>query len=123
MSENVPSAMGPERAAYLSRATVAVAARLVSQMLDELAAPSMGSSSVQDRMLMGALKPWIPKLRDTLLAKLSEADPVSMERILGATSTAIESILAQAPGDPLPRYRIDWDADGVLVLVPLDAAA
>lgn len=72
---------------------------------------------------MMALRPWIPKLRDTLLAKLSEADPVSVERILGATSTAIESILAQAPGDPLPRYRIDWDSDGVLVLVPLEAAA
>lgn len=69
------------------------------------------------------MKPWIPKLRDTLLAKLSEADPVSIERLVGATATAIESILAQAPGDPLPRFRMDWDAgDGHMVLIPLEAA-
>ena len=73
---------------------------------------------------MRAMKPWIPKLRDTLLAKLSEADPVTVERMIGATATAIESILAQAPGEPLPRFRMDWDpANGHLVLIPLEEAA
>jgi hypothetical protein len=72
-------------------------------------------------MMMKVLRPWIPKLRDTLLSKLSETDPVSVERMMGATALAIDSILAQAPGDPLPRYRMDWDpTDGHLVLVPLE---
>lgn len=124
MSENVPSTMDPERARYLTAATVAVATRLVGQMLDELSAPSTDSQrSLPDQLMTRALKPWMPKLRDTLLSKLSEADPVMVERVLGATSTAIESILVQAPGEPLPRYRIDWAADGALVLVPLDEAA
>lgn len=124
MTENVPSEMDPERGRYLREVTVAVATRLVGQMLEDLAAPSTGSpSSAADRLMIKVIQPWIPKLRDTLLSKLSEADPVSVERIIGATATAIESILAQAPGTPLPRYRIDWDDQGALVLVPLDVAA
>lgn len=116
-------AIDPERAAYLTRTMVAVAAALVGQMLDDLARPSTDSpSSLTDRMMMGALRPWIPKLRDTLLAKLSEADPVMVERMLGATATALESILSQAPGEPLPRFLMDWDpADGHMVLIPVAA--
>lgn len=116
-----PSTMAPERAEYLRQTTVAVAARLVAQMLDDLAGDaSTDTRSLQDRLLLGTLRPWIPKLRDTLLAKLSEADPESIERLMGAAAIAMESILAQAPGDPQPRYRIDWDPQGAMVLIPLE---
>jgi hypothetical protein len=119
--ESVPSETVNERGEYLRTTLVAVAARLVGQMLDELAGASTATpSSLQDRLLMSTLRPWIPKLRDTLLHKLSETDPASMEQLMGATATALESILAQAPGEPLPRYRIDWDDAGTLVLVPLE---
>lgn len=71
---------------------------------------------------MAALRPSLPKLRAVLLSKLSEADPVGIERLMGATSTAIEGILYHAPGEPLPRCRFDWTPDGQLTLVPLEAA-
>lgn len=114
-------AVAPERAAYLSRTATALATRLLAQMLEELAAGSTDSASLGDRAMLAVLRPWIPKLRDTLLSKLSEVDPVSLERNAGAIALAIESILAQAPGDPLPRYRMDFDSAGRLVLLPLEA--
>lgn len=121
MLETAPPTISPERGEYLTGTMVAVAARLVGQMLDEVSQPSTDSpSSAGDRLMMMALKPWIPKLRAVLLAKLSEADPTSVERLMGATATALESILAQAPGAPLPRYRIDWDDDQTLILVPIE---
>lgn len=114
----------PERAQYLRGAMTAIAARLVGQMLEELADPSTGSpSSVTDRLMMKAVQPWIPKLRDVLLSKLSELEPVSLERTMGAVAMSIEALLAQAPGDPLPRYRADWDDAGRLVLIPLEEPA
>jgi hypothetical protein len=88
-------------------------------MLDELAAPSMDSASLGDRAVLTVLRPWMPKLREVLLSKLSEADPASLEVNAGAIALAIESVLAQAPGEPLPRHRMDWDAAGRLVLLPL----
>lgn len=115
-----PVAMDEARAAYLRGAATAIATRLLGQMLDELAAPSTDSASLQDRMMLRVLTPWIPRLQAALLSRLSEVDPVSLERSVGAIALAIESVLAQAPADPLPRYRVDWDADGRLVLVPLD---
>lgn len=124
MSEIEPSTMSPDRAEYLRGTMVAVATRLVSQMLDDLAAPSTATpQSLPDRLMTSALKPWIPKLRDTLLLKLSEADPVSIERLMGATALALESIIAQAPGTPLPRFRVDWGPAGELVLIPLEEVA
>ena len=111
--------MDEARAAYLRAAATAIATRLVGQMLDELAAPSTDSASLQDRLMLRALMPWLPKLRAVLLSKLSEVDAVSLERSVGAIALAIESVLAQAPGTPLPRYRVDWDTDGRLVLVPI----
>lgn len=123
MLETTAPTVAPERADYLRRAATAIATRILAQMLDELAAPSTDSPSLGDRAMLAVLRPWIPKLRDTLLSRLSEVDPVSLERNAGAIALAIESLLAQAPGDPLPRYRMDWDADGRVVLVPLEAGA
>jgi hypothetical protein len=119
-----PPAMDPARAAYLTKAITAIASSLIGQMLDDLAQPSTESPSISDQLLTRAIRPWIPKLRDSLLSKLSEADPITVERMMGATATAIESLLAQAPGAPLARYRMEWDmADGHLVLMPLGEAA
>lgn len=120
MLEPITPTLAPERAAYLRAATNAIATRLVGQMLAELAEPSTDSASLQDRMMLRVLTPWIPKLQAVLLSKLSELDPVSLERTAGAIALAIESVLAQAPGDPLPRFRVDWDELGHLVLMPLE---
>lgn len=64
------------------------------------------------------LRKFLPRLRSEFLGKLSSADPVTLERMMGATATAIESILYYAPGDPLERYRFDWSPDGTLALIP-----
>lgn len=119
MLETTTPTVAPERAEYLRHAATAIATRLLAQMLDELAGPSTDSASLGDRAMLAVLRPWIPKLRDTLLSKLSDVDPVTLERNAGAIALAIESLLAQAPGEPLPRYRMDWGPDGRLVLVPL----
>lgn len=71
---------------------------------------------------MRVLRPWIPKMRDGLLSRLSSADPVALERIMGATATALEAILFYAPGTPQPRYRFEWIA-GQLTLLPHEPAA
>jgi len=113
-----PPAIDPERADYLRRTMLAVASRLLEQMLTEIGAGSTDGGSFTDRAMVRVLTPWLPKLRALFLAKLSEAEPESIERVMGAFATAIESILAQAPGAPLPRHYVDWDADGRLVLVP-----
>lgn len=56
-----------------------------------------------------------------LLSRLSELDPVAIERALGAVATAFESILYYAPGDPLPRAVLVF-VDGRLELVDASAA-
>lgn len=68
-----------------------------------------------------ALRPWLPKLEAVLCSKLSEADPAGLERLAGAIAWAVESVLAQAPGEPEPRYYIAWTADGRPSLRPADA--
>lgn len=113
----------PDRALYLRTATTAIAARLVGQMLGELADPSTESPSLTDQLMLKVLRPWMPKLRDVLLSKLSELDPASLERTMGAIAWSIDSLLEQAPGAPLPRYRADWDEAGRLVLLPLEEPA
>lgn len=70
-----------------------------------------------------ALRPSLPKLRAVLLGRLSETDPAAIERLLGAVSTAIESVLYHAPGDPLPRYRFAFSDAGELLMVPLEEPA
>lgn len=110
----------PERAAYLRQYLAAIATRGIDAMVADLSAPSTDSSSAADRLMMAALRPWIPKLRGLLLARLSEADPASLERVMGAVSAAIEGLLYHAPGDPEPRYRFALDAEGRIRLEPVD---
>lgn len=52
--------------------------------------------------------PLLPKLRDALLARLSNADPAALEAMIGASASALESILYYAPGEPRPRYMFRW---------------
>jgi len=42
--------------------------------------------------------------------------------IAGAIATAIEDVLAAAPGEPLPRFRAGWDGERRLVLTPRNGA-
>lgn len=101
----------PERAAYLRKAIVAVAAAITAQMLEEV-------GSTESGWLERLLRPQLPKLRDLLLSRLSDADPVALENVLSATGWLCEALLRDAPGAPLPRMRPEWDGAGRLVLVP-----
>lgn len=68
----------------------------------------------------------MPRLRDALLSRLSSADPESLEAIIGACATALESILYYAPGPARPRYAFTWttepDGSSGVRLVPRDQA-
>lgn len=116
--------MDPARASYL-RATIArLAAYLTSVLLaDPGSEPSTASSSpplsLQERLLLQAMGAFLPRIQATLTTRLSEADPVTLERYLAAAALAIESILEQAPGEPLPRHALVAGADGRLELRPL----
>jgi hypothetical protein len=112
--------MDPARAAELQRQMTAITTALIDRVLADIAA-GQSTGSVSERLLMAALRPYLPKLRAVLLSKLSEADPAGVERLLGATSTAIEGILYHAPGEALPRMQFGWTAEGSLTLVPLEA--
>lgn len=116
-------AMDPARAAFLRRTITRTAAALISAALADMAEGPSTATSLQDRMAWAALRPWLPKLQDVLLSKLSEADPAGLERIAGAIAWAIESVLEQAPGDPEPRYGITWTPDGRAHLFPLEESA
>lgn len=111
----------PARATYLREAMGWYLERAISGMLDDLAGsgsePSTGSWSVQERLLMATLRPLVPKLHGLLRARLCEADPAGLERLLSALATELEAILANAPGEPEPRMRFER-RDGRLALVP-----
>src|SRR5438046_1937201 len=95
-----PAPMDPAREAELRRQLTAIAMTLIDRVMADIAGgASTGSTS--ERLLMAALRPSLPKLRNVLLSKLSEADPAGIERLMGATSTAIEGILFHAPGEAL----------------------
>lgn len=108
--ENPPAS---ERATYLRAYLAALASTLIDRALAQASAPSTVSSSVGEKLLLATLRPLVPQLRNLLLARLSEADPAGLERLLGATSTAIEGVLYHAPGEPEPRFRFDWTGQGV----------
>lgn len=125
--------MTPERAQYLSRALTAMATLLVDSMLADLAAghstdgadsPTGPGSTPADRLMVRALRPFLPKLRATFLAKLSSSDPAGLERLMGATATTLETIIAQAPGEPMPRWTWEWlPGERSPRLVPFDPRA
>jgi hypothetical protein len=123
-------AMTPERAAYVMGALTALARVLLDGMLADLEVGQLstgstaGADSLTDRLMVRALRPWIPKLRATFLDKLSVGDPAMVERLMGATSTTIETILADAPGEPMPRWAWEWlPGQERPSLVPLDPRA
>jgi hypothetical protein len=78
---------------------------------------STDSPSLQDRVMLAAITPWMPKLRTVLLSKLSEVDGAALELHLGAIAGSIDELVNAAPGVPLPRMVYRWDGAG-LVLVP-----
>lgn len=112
--------MDPARAIYLRSTLARLSAYLISALLaDPGSAASTASSltlSVSDRLLLQAMGALLPRIQGTLMTRLSEADPVSLERYLGAAALALESILEQAPGDPLPRYALVGGPAGRLEL-------
>lgn len=111
----------PERGLYLSRAVSALATVLVDSMLSDLDGAGASTGGRLDRAMTMALRPWMPKLRGMFLGKLSETDPAGLERLLGAVSTTIETILRDAPGEPLDRWTYEWlPGEAAPHLVPLD---
>ncbi len=116
-------AMDPARAAYLRSTLARLSAYLISALLaDPGSAASTGSGSLlslQERLLVQAMGALLPRIRGTLMTRLSEADPVALEHYLGAAALALESILEQAPGEPLPRQALVAGPDGRLELRPL----
>jgi hypothetical protein len=87
--------------------------------------PDPAASTASERMLARVLAPLLPRLRDALLARLSSADPAALEAIVGASASALESMLYYAPGEPLPRYAFRWttDAEGAPRVELVPAAA
>lgn len=80
--------------------------------------PDLDHSTVSERLLARAIRPWLPKLRDALLSRLEATDAASLEAMIGATATALESMIYYAPGDPMPRYAWHFRDDGAVELVP-----
>jgi hypothetical protein len=118
-------AMSPERAAYLMRALSQLATVLIDSMVADLVAGSTDSTdsggSLSDRLMVRTLRPFLPKLRATFLDKLSGSDPAGVERLMGATSSTIERLLDQAPGEPMPRFTWQWlPGEPRPTLVPYD---
>jgi hypothetical protein len=108
----------PERAAHIRSQLQATAGWLMGAALADLAGSTDSGSSPRDRLLSTALRPLLPKIRDTALERLGAADPAHLEQLLGAVATTLESILYHAPGDPLPRCVIAADDAGRPALVP-----
>ena len=104
-----PPMMTPERAKYVQAAILAIAAAVVDSMLADLAAPSTeDSSSLADRTMLRILRPYLPRMRGIFLGKLAEAEPAALEKLMGAVAVTIEQIIAEAPGEPMERWRFVW---------------
>lgn len=102
----------PERGEWMRRATVATVALLLERMLGDLSGTSTDPQPATERLMMAAVRPWLPKLRDVLLSRLSAADPVGLEHLMSATSSALGDVIAQAPGVPEPPYVFGRTATG-----------
>lgn len=109
----------PDRSAFLVGNVARIAALITGQMLQELQGDSSTDSrSLSDRLMLAALRPWMPKLQQALLGKLSELNGADLEAHLSALAGTIDELLTAAPGDPLPRKVYRWDqGDGGLLLV------
>lgn len=106
-----PPTMTPERAEYVQRAILGICSAVIDSMLGDLAStdPSTADGSLTDRTMLRLIRPYMPRIRGIFLAKLADADPAALERMIGAVATTIEQILAEAPGEPLDRWRFTWE--------------
>lgn len=102
----------PARGEWMRRATVGTVGLLIDRMLGDLSGTSTEPQPATERLMMAAVRPWLPKLRDALLSRLSAADPVGLEHVMSATSSALADIIAQAPGTPEPPHVFARTATG-----------
>lgn len=109
----------PEREAEIRRQLTGIATALLDAVLLNQEA-STEPGSLNERLATQAMRKFLPTIRGMFLGRLSKADPVTLERLMGATSTAIESILYYAPGEPLPRFVLEW-REGGLAMSPAPA--
>jgi hypothetical protein len=118
---NAPApAPADQRADWIRAQLLGITGVTLNHVLAELAGASTEGLSLQERMLSGAMRPWLPKVRELVLSKLSASDGRQLELIAGALAQGIDDTLAAAPGDPLPRHRPVWTADRKLAIVPIE---
>ena len=106
-----PPRMTPERAAHIQGAVLGITTAVVDSMLGDLASsePSTADGSLADRTMLRLIRPYMPRIRGIFLAKLVEAEPAALERLMGAVAVTIEQIIAEAPGEPMDRWRFAWE--------------
>lgn len=108
-----PPTMTPERATYVQGALLGIFSAVIDSMLSDLADPERStaeSSSLADRTMLTLIRKYLPRIRGMFLARLAETDPATLERLMGALAATTEQILAEAPGEPLERWRFVWHA-------------
>lgn len=109
-----PPTMTPERAAYVQSALLGIFGAVIDSMLSDLEGPAehstADSSSLADRTMLRLIRSYLPRIRGMFLTRLAETDPATLERLMGALAVTTEQILADAPGEPLDRWRFVWPA-------------
>lgn len=107
-----PPVMTPARAAHVQRALLAITTAVIDSMLGDLATadPSTGDGSLADRTMLRIIRPYMGRIRSIFLGKLADADPAALERLMGAVAVTLEQIIAEAPGEPMDRWRFVWPA-------------
>ena len=105
-----PPTMTPERAEYVQAALLGIFRAVIDSMLADLEEPSTeDSSSLSDRAMLAVIRKYLPRIRGMFLARLADTDPATLERLMGALAVTTEQILAEAPGEPLDRWRFVWE--------------
>lgn len=106
-----PPTMTPERARHVQGALMGIFSTVIDSMLGDLEAsdPSTGSASLADRTMLTLIRKYLPRIRGMFLTRLAETDPAALERLMGALAVTTEQILAEAPGEPLDRWRFVWE--------------
>ena len=117
-----PPVMTPERAAYVQSALLGIFSAVIDSMLGDLEAdPSTADgSSLADRTMLRLIRSYLPRIRGMFLTRLAETDPATLERLMGALAATTEQILAEAPGEPLERWRFVWRAGEPMPSMVLD---
>jgi hypothetical protein len=114
-----PPTMTPERAAYVQGALLGIFSAVIDSMLGDLAEASTDTPSLADRTMLTLIRKYLPRIRGMFLTRLAETDPAVLERLMGALATTTEQILAEAPGEPLDRWRFVWrDGEPLPAMIP-----